>query len=55
MSNKMYKWNGSAYQTFDGSTPGASGVLRAFDGFLVKVYQPTMLRVPATHALAAPA
>ena len=49
MSRKMYQWNSAAYQTFDGVTPGAEGVLDMFDGFFVKVYQSGYaLRVPAT-------
>ena len=49
MSRKMYQWSGAAYQTFDGVTPGAEGVLGAFDGFFVKVFKPGyQLRVPAS-------
>ena len=49
MSRKMYQWNGSAYQTFDGMTPDAEGVLEVFDGFFVKAYKAGYeLRVPAT-------
>ncbi len=49
MSRKMYQWNGAAYQTFDGVTLGAEGVLGAFDGFFVKVFKPGyQLRVPAS-------
>ena len=49
MSRIMYQWNGAAYQSFDGVTPGAEGVLDIFDGFFVKAYQAGYeLRVPAT-------
>lgn len=49
LSRKMYKWNGAAYQTFDGTTPGAEGVLEPFDGFFVKVFKPGyQLQIPAT-------
>ena len=49
MSRKMYQWNGSAFQTFDGVTPGAEGTLDVFDGFFVKAYKAGYeLRVPAT-------
>jgi hypothetical protein len=49
MSRKMYQWNGAAYQTFDGVTQGAEGVLGAFDGFFVKAFKPGyQLRVPAS-------
>ena len=54
VSRKMYKWNGSAYQTFNGVTPGAEGVLEPFDGFFVKAYQAGyQLRVPATPGCSA--
>ncbi|QQS54829.1 MAG: LamG domain-containing protein [Candidatus Competibacteraceae bacterium] len=49
LSRKMYQWNGAAYQTFDGTTPGAEGVLEPFDGFFVKVFKPGyQLQIPAT-------
>ncbi len=49
LSRKMYKWNGAAYQTFDGTTPGAEGVLEPFDGFFIKVFKPGyQLQIPAT-------
>lgn len=49
LSRKMYKWNGAAYQTFDGTTPDAEGVLEPFDGFFVKVFKPGyQLQIPAT-------
>jgi hypothetical protein len=36
MSRVMYTWNGTAYQAFNGMTPGAMGTLAAWDGLWVR-------------------
>jgi len=47
MSHVMYKWNGSAYQVFDGITPERLGRLEPFDSFWVKAFKPNIkLRIP---------
>ncbi len=49
MSRVMHKWNGNAYEPFDGQTPGAMGILSPWDGFWVKASDSGLgLRVPAT-------
>ena len=51
MSRKMHKWNGTAFQVFDGMTPGMEGSLDPFDGFGVLAYKPNIaLRIPRTSA-----
>jgi hypothetical protein len=53
MSRKMYKWNGAAYQGFDGTTPGMEGSLDPFDGVWVAAHKPGIsLRLPALAAAA---
>jgi hypothetical protein len=53
MSRKMYKWNGAAYQVFDGTTPGMQGSLSPFDGFGVAAYKSNLsLRIPKTNTAA---
>ena len=53
LSRKMYKWNGAAYQGFDGTTPGMEGSLEAFDGVWVAAHKPGIaLRLPALAAAA---
>ena len=48
MSRIMYKWNGSAFEPFDGVTPGLEGTLAPFDGFVVRAFEPGIaLRIPA--------
>ncbi|OOZ44761.1 hypothetical protein [Solemya velum gill symbiont] len=39
MSRKMYQWNGSAFQTYDGVTPGSEGSFNVFDSLWVKVFK----------------
>lgn len=39
MSRVMYKWNGSSYDTFDGTTPGMEGYLTDYDGLWVRSYK----------------
>ncbi len=47
MSRIGYKWNGAAYEVFDGATPGMEGTLENFDGFFVKAFQAGIsLRIP---------
>lgn len=47
MSRLMHKWNGSAYESFDGVTPGMEGTLSPFDGFVVRAFKPGIeLRIP---------
>ena len=53
LSRKMYKWNGAAYQSYDGATPGMEGSLDAFDGIWVAAYKPGIaLRLPGLAAAA---
>lgn len=48
MSRIMYKWNGSAYEAFDGVTPGLEGTLSPFEAFVVRAFEPDIaLRIPA--------
>ncbi len=48
MSRIMYQWNGSAYQAFDGVTPGMEGTLAQFGAFVVRSFKPGVaLRIPA--------
>ena len=55
MSRIANKYNGAAYEPFDGQTPGAEGTLEAFDGIWVKAFKAGIqLRFPsATIASAA--
>ena len=55
MSRKMYLWNGSAYQVYDGYTPGAQGMLNAFDALWVEAYKPGITLWLSPTAPAAPA
>jgi hypothetical protein len=49
----MHKWNGTAYQVFDGVTPGMEGSLGPFDGFGVLAFKPNIaLRIPRTAGAA---
>ncbi len=51
MSRIAYKWNGAAYQVFDGETLGAEGELESFDGLWVRAFKSGIaLRVPATES-----
>lgn len=51
LSRLMHTWNGSAYQAFDGQTPGAEGTLNAFDGLWVKAFKSGIkLRLAGTCA-----
>ena len=53
LSRKMYKWNGAAYQGFDGVTPGMEGALEPFDGAWVAAHKPGIaLRLPTIAAAA---
>ncbi len=48
MSRLLYRWNGAAYETFNGATPGAEGVLSPLDGLWVKAFKSGIsLRIPA--------
>jgi len=38
MSRVAYRWQGSAYEAFDGETPGVEGTLTPFDGYWVKAF-----------------
>ncbi|MDG4597210.1 MAG: S8 family serine peptidase [Candidatus Contendobacter sp.] len=51
MSRIMHKWNGSAYQPFDGLTAGAEGTLEVFDGWWVKAKNSIKLLIPDTPVL----
>jgi len=47
MSRIAYKWNGSAYESFDGVTLGMEGALENFDGLWVKAFKSGIsLRIP---------
>ena len=47
MSRKMYKWNGNAYEVFDGITVGSEGQISPFDSFWVRAFKPGIkLRYP---------
>ena len=51
ISGKIYQWNGAAYQTYDGTTPGLEGTLDIFDAFWVQAYQSGVsLRLPSASA-----
>lgn len=51
MSRTGFKWTGSAYESFDGITPGAEGTLNPFDGVWVKAFKSGIsLRIPAISA-----
>ena len=53
LSATMHKWNGAAYQAFDGGTPGFEGTLDEGDGFWVKGFDATAtLRIPVPGAAA---
>lgn len=55
MSNTMYLWNGSAYQAYNGGTPGAEGVLSSFTGLWVKAFKTGIqLRVPVKRGTGNP-
>ena len=55
MSRIMHKWNGAAYQVFDGQTAGMEGTLEVFDGFVVKTFKNGVkLLIPDTPAAACP-
>lgn len=55
MSNTMHLWNGSAYQAYNGGTPGAEGVLSNFTGFWVKAFKTGIqLRVPVKRGAGSP-
>lgn len=52
MSRVAHKWNGAAYEAFDGETSFLQGTLRPFDGFWVQAFQPDVkLRIPAIAGL----
>jgi hypothetical protein len=54
MSRKMHKWNGAAYQVFDGITPDRLGTLDPFDGAWVHAFKPGIkLRIPVSVAATA--
>lgn len=47
MSRIANKWNGAAYESFDGQTPGMEGTLENFDGLWVKAFKSGIkLRIP---------
>ncbi len=47
MSRIAHKWNGAAYDAFDGQTPGMEGTLGNFDGLWVKAFKSGIsLRIP---------
>jgi hypothetical protein len=55
MSNTMHLWNGSAYQPYNGGTPGAEGVLSNFTGLWVKAFKTGIqLRVPVKRGTGNP-
>ena len=48
MSKKMQQWDGSAFQIYDGITPGQEGNLAVSDAFWVKAYKSAIsLRIPS--------
>ena len=50
-SRQMYKWNGAAYQVYNGIDP-QTGSLDSFDGFWVKAFDPDMkIRIPQADAV----
>ena len=50
MSRVMHRWNGNAWQAFNGITPGMEGVLDPFDAFLVTAMAPGIsLRIPTAR------
>ncbi len=52
MSRIAHKWNGAAYEAFDGQTPGAEGTLENFDGLFVKAFTSGIeLRIPDQRSL----
>lgn len=55
MSRTMGQWNGSAYQSYDGVTPGAEGVLSNFAGLWVQAFKTGIqLRVPVKRGAGNP-
>ncbi|MDG4548898.1 MAG: hypothetical protein P9F19_04295 [Candidatus Contendobacter sp.] len=55
MSHTMHLWNGSAYQAYNGGTPGAEGVLSSFTGLWVKAFKTGIqLRVPVKRGAGNP-
>ncbi len=49
MSRIGHKWTGSAYTTFDGTTPGMEGTLVPWDAFWISANKPGIeLRIPET-------
>jgi hypothetical protein len=55
MSSTMEQWNGSAYQSYDGGTPGAQGVLSSFAGLWVQAFKTGIqLRVPVKRGTGSP-
>jgi hypothetical protein len=51
MSRVAFTWNGAAYDSFDGMTPGAGGLLLPSSAFWVRTYQEADLLVPALPAV----
>jgi trimeric autotransporter adhesin len=51
-SKIVYKWNGGAYEPYDGETPGMEGALDDWDGVWVKALTDLTLRVPTATAVA---
>jgi trimeric autotransporter adhesin len=51
-SKIVYKWNGGAYEPYDGETPGMEGSLSEWDGIWVKAFVEATLRVPTATAVA---
>jgi hypothetical protein len=55
MSRTMEQWNGSAYQSYDGGTSGAEGVLNNFAGLWVKAFKDGIqLRIPVKRGAGNP-
>lgn len=55
MSHTMGQWNGAAYQSYDGGTPGLEGVLSSFEGLWVQAFKSGIqLRIPVKRGAGDP-